>query len=104
MKFGATNLRGFVVGVLLGIYKPEPNEEIYEWAERTLRIPATENPDMAGMLWSSSYSAYVRELMRWMAPTSTTDAATARRDLTRVHDAFLYDTATARRPRPARPR
>lgn len=66
MKFGATNLRGFVVGVLLGIYKPEPNEEIYEWAERTLRIPATENPDMAGMLWSSSYSAYVRELMRWV--------------------------------------
>jgi predicted unusual protein kinase regulating ubiquinone biosynthesis (AarF/ABC1/UbiB family) len=49
-------------------------------------------------LFKGDTDAAVRELMRWMAPTSTTDAATARRDLTRVHDAFLYDTAAARRP------
>ena len=58
-------VKEWVSGVLAGIYKPEPNEEIYEWAERTLRIPATENPDMAGMRWSSELSPYVRELMRW---------------------------------------
>jgi predicted unusual protein kinase regulating ubiquinone biosynthesis (AarF/ABC1/UbiB family) len=39
----------------------------------------------------------VHELMRWMAPTSTTDASAAARDLARVHDAFLYDTASAAR-------
>ncbi len=66
MKYGATDVRQFVVGVMLGIYKPEPAEEIYEWAERVLRIPATENPEMAGMLWSSAHSPYVRELMRWV--------------------------------------
>jgi predicted unusual protein kinase regulating ubiquinone biosynthesis (AarF/ABC1/UbiB family) len=42
----------------------------------------------------------VRELMRWMAPTTTTDAKAAHRDLARVHDAFLYDTARAARERP----
>lgn len=66
MKFGATDVRAFLTGVLLGIYKPEPAEEIYEWAERCMRIPATENPEMAGMLWSSSLTPYVRELMRWV--------------------------------------
>jgi ubiquinone biosynthesis protein len=49
-------------------------------------------------LFKGDTEAAVRELMRWMAPTSTTDAAAARRDLTRIHDAFLYDTATAGRP------
>ena len=66
MKIDEPALRAWVIGVLSGIYKPEPAEEIYEWAERTLRIPATENPEMAGMLWSSSLSPYVRELMRWV--------------------------------------
>lgn len=55
----------WVKGVLAGIYTPEPNEEIYEWAERTMRIPATENEEMAGMLWSSATTPYVRDLMRW---------------------------------------
>jgi phage terminase large subunit GpA-like protein len=67
MKFSeAMLLREWIVGVLAGIYQPEPDEEIYEWAERTLRIPATENAEMAGMLWSSSLSPYIRELMRWV--------------------------------------
>ena len=58
-------VRKWVTGVLAGVYTPEPNEEIYEWAERTMRIPATENEEMAGMLWSSSTTPYVREVMRW---------------------------------------
>src|SRR6478735_1975648 len=49
-------------------------------------------------LFKGDTDAAVRELMRWMAPTSTTDAAAARRDLARVHDAFLYNTAAARGP------
>jgi ubiquinone biosynthesis protein len=49
-------------------------------------------------LFKGDTDAAVRELMRWMAPTSTTDAAAARRDLARVHDAFLYDTASAAQP------
>jgi predicted unusual protein kinase regulating ubiquinone biosynthesis (AarF/ABC1/UbiB family) len=49
-------------------------------------------------LFQGDTDAAVRELMRWMAPTTTTDATLARRDLARVHDAFLYDTASARRP------
>jgi predicted unusual protein kinase regulating ubiquinone biosynthesis (AarF/ABC1/UbiB family) len=49
-------------------------------------------------LFKGDTDAAVRELMRWMAPTSATDAAAARRDLARVHDAFLYNTAAARRP------
>jgi predicted unusual protein kinase regulating ubiquinone biosynthesis (AarF/ABC1/UbiB family) len=53
-------------------------------------------------LFRGDTEAAVRELMRWLAPTSGTDAASARRDLVRVHDAFLYDTAGARRrPRSA---
>ena len=47
-------------------------------------------------LFKGDTDAAVRELMRWMAPTSATDAAAARRDLARVHDAFLYNTAAAR--------
>jgi ubiquinone biosynthesis protein len=49
-------------------------------------------------LFKGDTDAAVRELMRWMAPTSATDAAVARRDLARVHDAFLYNTAAARGP------
>src|SRR5262245_10068797 len=52
----------------------------------------------AWKLFQGDTDAAVRELMRWMAPTSTTDAGLARRDLARVHDAFLYDTASAFRP------
>lgn len=66
MKWDREIIRSWVAGVLAGIYSPEPDEEIWEWAERTLRIPATENEEMAGMLWSSSFSPYVRELMKWV--------------------------------------
>lgn len=58
-------VRAWVAGVLRGIYSPEPDEEMWEWAERTLRIPATENEEMAGMLWTSSLTPYVREVMAW---------------------------------------
>jgi len=66
MKFDQAVIRTWVAGVLAGIYKPEPNEEIWEWAERTLRIPIQENKDFAGVLWSSNLTPYVRELMRWV--------------------------------------
>ncbi|RYD24949.1 MAG: hypothetical protein EOP87_25270, partial [Verrucomicrobiaceae bacterium] len=56
----------WVTSVLAGTYMPEPDEEIYEWAERTMRIPATENEEMAGMLWSSNTTPYVRDLLRWV--------------------------------------
>jgi ubiquinone biosynthesis protein len=49
-------------------------------------------------LFQGDTDAAVRELMRWMAPTTMTDATLARRDLARVHDAFLYDIASAREP------
>lgn len=58
-------VRAWVAGVLAGIYRPDTDEEIWEWAERTLRIPASENEEMAGMLWSSSLTPYVRELLHW---------------------------------------
>jgi ubiquinone biosynthesis protein len=48
-------------------------------------------------LFRGDTEAAVREFMRWLAPTAGTDAAIARRDLVRVHDAFLYDTARAQR-------
>jgi len=66
VKFGAKSVRAFVVGVLLGIYQPLPNEAMWLWAERTLRIPATENEELAGTLWRSWNSPYVRELMAWL--------------------------------------
>lgn len=65
MKIDDHAVRAWVLGVLSGIYQPEPNEEIYEWAERTMRIPATENEEMAGMLWTSATTPYVRELLQW---------------------------------------
>ena len=58
-------IRAWVAGAPAGIYTPEPNEEIYEWAERTMRIPGTENEEMAGMLWTSATTPYVRDLMKW---------------------------------------
>lgn len=66
MKYDNRQVREWVSGVLAGIFKPEPNEEIWQWAERTMRIPATENEEKAGMLWSSDDSPYVRELMEWV--------------------------------------
>lgn len=56
----------WVAGVLAGIYAPEPDEEIWQWAERTLRIPGTENEELSGMLWSSALTPYVREVMEWV--------------------------------------
>ena len=66
MKLDIKLVREFVTGCLAGIYAPEPNEEIWEWAERCMRIPKTENGEMAGQLWSSYYSPYVREIMEWV--------------------------------------
>ena len=66
MKINQAAVRAWVAGVLAGIYQPEPDEEIWEWAERTLRIPATENEEKAGQLWSSKLTPYVRHLMRFV--------------------------------------
>ncbi len=44
------------------------------------------------LLFRGEVEAAVRELMRWLAPTAATDTAAARRQLIRVHQAFLYDT------------
>jgi hypothetical protein len=65
VKIDDRAVREWVLGVLAGIYQPEPDEEIYEWAERTMRIPATENEEMAGMLWTSATTPYVRTLLEW---------------------------------------
>ena len=43
------------------------------------------------LLFRGEVEAAVRELMRWLAPTAATDAAAARRQLIRIHQAFLYD-------------
>jgi len=59
-------VREFVAGCLAGIYAPEPDEEIWEWAERVMKIPKTENGEMAGQPWSSYYSPYVRVIMEWV--------------------------------------
>lgn len=66
LRFDVAHIRDWVTGVLRGIYAPEPDEEIWQWAERTLRIPATENEEMAGMLWSSGLTPYVRVVMEWV--------------------------------------
>lgn len=65
MKYTKKLLSVWVSGVLSGIYQPEPDEEIWEWAERTLRIPSTENETLAGQYWSSAMSPYVREILEW---------------------------------------
>lgn len=66
MRIPAEAVREWVVGVLRGIWQPEPDEEIWEWAERTLRIPDTENEELAGQFWSSIRGPYVRALMEWV--------------------------------------
>ena len=48
------------------------------------------------LLFRGEVEAAVRELMRWLAPAPTTDTAAARRQLIRVHQAFLYDTVADR--------
>jgi phage terminase large subunit GpA-like protein len=58
-------VRDWVAGVLAGAYKPEPGEEPWEWAERTLKVPATENEEWKDRYWSSSETPYVRHLLAW---------------------------------------
>ena len=48
------------------------------------------------LLFRGEVESAVRELMRWLAPTPATDAAAARWQLIRVHQAFLYDTVADR--------
>jgi predicted unusual protein kinase regulating ubiquinone biosynthesis (AarF/ABC1/UbiB family) len=48
------------------------------------------------LLFRGEVEGAVRELMRWLAPTAATDAGEARRQLIRVHQAFLYDTVAER--------
>lgn len=66
MRYDPRIVRAWVEGVLAGVFEPEPDEEIWEWAERTLRIPATENEEMANQYWSSWWSPYVKELMKFV--------------------------------------
>jgi ubiquinone biosynthesis protein len=51
------------------------------------------------LLFRGDVEEAVGELMRWLAPTSATDAERARRRLIGVHQAFLYDMATVAAPR-----
>ena len=48
------------------------------------------------LLFRGEVESAVRELMRWLAPTASTDADDARRRLIRLHQAFLYDTVAER--------
>jgi ubiquinone biosynthesis protein len=48
------------------------------------------------LLFRGEVEAAVRELMRWLAPGPSTDTATARWQLIRIHQAFLYDTVAHR--------
>ena len=50
------------------------------------------------LLFRGEIEAAVSELMRWLAPTPSTDVTAARRQLIRLHQAFIYD-ATADRTR-----
>ena len=62
----AAEVKGFVFGVLGAIFRPQPKEKIYEWAERCLKIPGgAENPEMAGRAYNSEYAPYTREVMEW---------------------------------------
>jgi ubiquinone biosynthesis protein len=48
------------------------------------------------LLFRGDVEGAVRELMRWLAPGPETDSQTARTQLIRVHQAFLYDTVAGR--------
>lgn len=65
MEYDPLAVKAWILGCMSGIYMPEPDEEIWEWAERTLRIPGTENEELAGHLWSADLSPYVKELFEW---------------------------------------
>jgi phage terminase large subunit GpA-like protein len=59
-------VKEWVKACIRGHYQPTPREAIWEWAERTLKIPrGGENDEMAGQPWSSDYSPYTREVMDW---------------------------------------
>lgn len=61
-----SDITAWLHGCLSGVYKPQPKETIWQWAERTLIIPkGGENDEMAGQKWSSEISPYVREIMDW---------------------------------------
>ena len=58
------------------------------------------------LLFRGDVEPAVEELMRWLAPSVGTDVASARWQLIRVHQAFLYDTfreTAAPRPRAGSP-
>jgi predicted unusual protein kinase regulating ubiquinone biosynthesis (AarF/ABC1/UbiB family) len=46
------------------------------------------------LLFQRDVEGAVRELMRWLAPTSNTNQATAQQQLERIHEGFLYGIAT----------
>ncbi len=48
------------------------------------------------LLFRGEVEGAVRELMRWLAPGPATDTDTARRQLIRIHQAFLYETVADR--------
>jgi predicted unusual protein kinase regulating ubiquinone biosynthesis (AarF/ABC1/UbiB family) len=45
------------------------------------------------LLFRGETDAAIDELMRWIAPTATSDVAAARWQLVRVHQAFVYETS-----------
>jgi ubiquinone biosynthesis protein len=53
------------------------------------------------LLFRGEFDDAVGELMRWLAPTNATDADSARRQLVRVHETFLYDAGPAARNDPS---
>ena len=61
-----SDITAWIHGCLSGVYRPQPKETIWQWAERTLIIPrGGENDEMAGQKWTSEISPYVREVMDW---------------------------------------
>jgi predicted unusual protein kinase regulating ubiquinone biosynthesis (AarF/ABC1/UbiB family) len=46
------------------------------------------------LLFQRDVEAAVKELMRWLAPTSATNTAAAEQQLVRIHEGFLYGVAT----------
>jgi predicted unusual protein kinase regulating ubiquinone biosynthesis (AarF/ABC1/UbiB family) len=48
-------------------------------------------------LFEGKVELAIEELLRWLTPTMTTDPASARRRLVRVHEAFLYEATGPRR-------
>jgi predicted unusual protein kinase regulating ubiquinone biosynthesis (AarF/ABC1/UbiB family) len=68
------------------------------------RLPDEVRTSLTRYSWSlfrGDVENAVRELMRWVAPTPTTDVTTARAQLVRTHQTFLYETG--RRPGDATP-